>query len=266
MKILFLGDVVGRSGREAIQGNLKEIQRQNQIDFTIVNGENAAGGFGITEDICKDFYSAGVNVITTGNHLWDQKEISKYIDQDNHLLKPYNSPEGTPGIGFNTYNIVENKKIVVVNMLGNIFMKSVDNPFLKMDEVLKKIDYDNNISFIFVDFHAEATSEKVAMGHYLDGRVTAVIGTHQHIPTSDTCILEKGTAYQTDAGMCGDYNSVIGMKKEPVIKRFLGEDTKSRFSPSLGVATICGVIIESNSDDFLAKKIVSIKVNGITGN
>lgn len=265
MKVLFLGDIVGRSGREALNRHLHKINLDNQIDFTIVNGENAAGGFGITEKICGELYNAGANVITTGNHLWDQKEISKYIEKDNRLLKPYNSPEGTPGVGYNIFKTENDEKIIVINLIGNVFMKTNDNPFSKIDELMNKLKNENEVKFIFVDFHAEATSEKVAMGHHLNGRVTAVVGTHQHIPTADACILSYGTAYQTDAGMCGDYDSVIGMDKQPILDRFRGNEPKNRFTPALGEATICGVIVESYIDSYKAKSIIPIKVGGVLG-
>lgn len=265
MKVLFLGDIVGRSGREALNRHLHKINLDNQIDFTIVNGENAAGGFGITEKICGELYNAGANAITTGNHLWDQKEISKYIEKDNRLLKPYNSPEGTPGVGYNIFKTENDEKIIVINLIGNVFMKTNDNPFSKIDELMNKLKNENEVKFIFVDFHAEATSEKVAMGHHLNGRVTAVVGTHQHIPTADACILSYGTAYQTDAGMCGDYDSVIGMDKQPILDRFRGNEPKNRFTPALGEATICGVIVESYIDSYKAKSIIPIKVGGVLG-
>ena len=264
MKVLFLGDVVGRSGREALNKHLNQIIIEKNVDFTIVNGENSAGGFGITEKICNEFYLAGVDVITTGNHLWDQKEIAKYIDKDHRLLKPYNSAEGTPGVGYNIFQSNCGKVIAVINLIGNVFMKANDNPFKKIDEVIKEIEK-KDIHFIFVDFHAEATSEKVAMGHHLDGKVTAVVGTHQHIPTADAHILNKGTAYQTDAGMCGDYNSIIGMEKDTILEKFRGYETKNRFTPALGEATLCGVVIESKSDSFLAKSITPFKQGGVLG-
>ena len=179
-------------------------------------------------------------------------------DKDQNLLKPYNFAEGSPGLGFNIYELGNKEKIAVINIMGNLFMRSCDNAFFKIEEVLQKIDA-NDLSFIFVDFHAEATSEKVAMGHHLDGRVTAVVGTHQHVPTADSHILPKGTAYQTDAGMCGDYNSIIGMSKEPILDRFQGIKSKSKFSPAMGEATICGVIIESDTETGLAKNIKPIK-------
>jgi|TARA_E500000081_G_scaffold150917_1_gene180253 metallophosphoesterase (TIGR00282 family) len=266
MKILFLGDVMGRSGRHSLRDHLPQAIIDNNIDFVIANGENAAGGFGITESICNELYSYGVNVITTGNHLWDQKEITNYIDKDQNLLKPYNFAEGSPGLGFNIYELDNKEKIAVINIMGNLFMRSCDNAFFKIEEVLQKIDV-KDLSFIFVDFHAEASSEKMAMGHHLDGRVTAVVGTHTHVPTADATIMEHGTAYQTDAGMCGDYDSVIGTKKQEFVRKFATQDTeRKRVPPADGVGTLCGVIIESQHDNFLAKNIQSIRIGGKIGN
>ena len=266
MKILFLGDVMGRSGRHSLRDHLPQAIIDNNIDFVIANGENAAGGFGITESICNELYSYGVNVITTGNHLWDQKEITSYIDKDQNLLKPYNFAEGSPGLGFNIYELDNKEKIAVINIMGNLFMRSCDNAFFKIEEVLQKIDV-KDLSFIFVDFHAEASSEKMAMGHHLDGRVTAVVGTHTHVPTADATIMEHGTAYQTDAGMCGDYDSVIGTKKQEFVRKFATQDTeRKRVPPADGVGTLCGVIIESQHDNFLAKNIQSIRIGGKIGN
>ena len=266
MKILFLGDVMGRSGRHSLRDHLPKAITDHKIDFVIANGENAAGGFGITESICNELYSYGVNVITTGNHLWDQKEITNYIDKDQNLLKPYNFAEGSPGLGFNIYELDNKEKIAVINIMGNLFMRSCDNAFFKIEEVLQKIDV-KDLSFIFVDFHAEASSEKMAMGHHLDGRVTAVVGTHTHVPTADATIMEHGTAYQTDAGMCGDYDSVIGTKKQEFVRKFATQDTeRKRVPPADGVGTLCGVIIESQHDNFLAKNIQSIRIGGKIGN
>ena len=266
MKILFLGDVMGRSGRHSLRAHLPQAITDNNIDFVIANGENAAGGFGITESICNELYSYGVNVITTGNHLWDQKEITNYIDKDQNLLKPYNFAEGSPGLGFNIYELGNKEKIAVINIMGNLFMRSCDNAFFKIEEALQKIDV-KDLSFIFVDFHAEASSEKMAMGHHLDGRVTAVVGTHTHVPTADATIMEHGTAYQTDAGMCGDYDSVIGTKKQEFVRKFATQDTeRKRVPPADGVGTLCGVIIESQHDNFLAKNIQSIRIGGKIGN
>ncbi len=265
MKILFLGDVMGRSGRHSLRDHLPQAITDHNIDFVIANGENAAGGFGITKNICHELYSYGVNVITTGNHLWDQKEITSYIDKDQNLLKPFNFAEGSPGLGFNIYELANKEKIAVINIMGNLFMRSCDNAFFKIEEVLQKIDV-KDLSFIFVDFHAEASSEKMAMGHHLDGRVTAVVGTHTHVPTADANIMEHGTAYQTDAGMCGDYDSVIGTKKQEFVRKFATQDTeRKRVPPADGIGTLCGVIIESQDNNFLAKNIQSIRIGGKIG-
>ena len=205
------------------------------------------------------------SVITTGNHLWDQKEITNYIDKDQNLLKPYNFAEGSPGLGFNIYELDNKEKIAVINIMGNLFMRSCDNAFFKIEEVLQKIDV-KDLSFIFVDFHAEASSEKMAMGHHLDGRVTAVVGTHTHVPTADATIMEHGTAYQTDAGMCGDYDSVIGTKKQEFVRKFATQDTeRKRVPPADGIGTLCGVIIESQDNNFLAKNIQPIRIGGKIG-
>ena len=260
MKILFLGDVMGRSGRHSLRDHLPQAITDNNIDFVIANGENSAGGFGITESICNELYSYGVNVITTGNHLWDQKEITNYIDKDQNLLKPYNFAEGSPGLGFNIYELDNKEKIAVINIMGNLFMRSCDNAFFKIEEVLQKIDV-KNLSFIFVDFHAEASSEKMAMGHHLDGRVTAVVGTHTHVPTADATIMEHGTAYQTDAGMCGDYDSVIGMNKNNSLNRFMKKNSIKHF-PADGDATLSGVIVDCDIDTGLASKIESYIFGG----
>ena len=265
MRIVFLGDIVGRSGRQVVKDYLPEVIEKYKPDFIIANGENAAGGFGITAEICKDLYSYGIDVITTGNHVWDQKGITEYIDKDPNLLKPYNFAEGSPGLGFNIYETKNKSKIAVINIMGNLFMRSCDNAFFKIEEVLSHIDKEKPNS-IFLDFHAEATSEKMAMGHHLDGRVTAVVGTHTHVPTSDTMILENGTAYQTDAGMCGDYNSVIGTEKDRFVSKFATQDDKKvRLKPAMGEGTLCGVVIDTNPENILANRIEQIKLGGQIG-
>ena len=239
MKILFLGDVVGISGCSKIMNNLKSEIEKNDIDFVILNGENSSGpGVGININTCKDFFNCGVDVITTGNHVWDQKEIMSYIEKENRLLRPFNLYEPSPGKGFEIYETSQNIKIGVLNLMGNVFMKN---------HKLKK-DYD----LLIVDFHGEITSEKNAMGHYFDGHATLEGGTHTHIPTNDARILNNGTGYQTDAGMCGDYDSVIGMNKENSISRFLKEKSSKHF-PAVGEATLSGVIVDSNIETGLAK-------------
>ena len=223
MKILILGDLMGNSGKKAIQENLSKIIKDKKIDFTVVNGENVAeDGKGITKDIAEELLNLGVDVITSGNHIWDKKETTDYIDKENRLLRPANLAEGSPGKGFEIY-LTKNKKykIGVINLMGNVFMRKTNDVFQTAKNISEKIVLKKNVDFLVVDFHGEITSEKMAIGHFFDGLSTCVVGTHTHVPTADTRILEKGTAYQTDIGMCGDYNSVIGMNKENSIKKFL---------------------------------------------
>ena len=257
MKILFLGDVVGISGCSKLMNNLLNQIKKNEINFVIVNGENAAeSGVGLTKEICEDFFKCGVNVITTGNHVWDQKEIMNFIDKENRLLRPKNLFEPAPGRGFEIYNTNENIKIGVLNLMGNVFMKKCEDVFeiakKFIDEYKLKEDYD----FLVVDFHGEITSEKNAIGYFFDGKATLVIGTHTHIPTNDARVLENGTAYQTDAGMCGDYDSVIGMNKENSLNRFLKKNSVKHF-PATGDATLCGVIVDCDIKTGLATDIKS---------
>ena len=261
MRILFLGDVVGRSAREAVIKEIPEIRRNFSIDFVIVNGENAAGGFGITEKICEDFFSSGIDCITTGNHVWDQKELFDYIKNENRLLRPINYPEETPGKGF---EIFPNQlgRVLVVNVMGRLFMESLDDPFNAIEKVLDENPLGVTCDAIIIDIHAETTSEKTAMGHFCDGRVSLVVGTHTHIPTADHQILPYGTAYQTDAGMCGDYDSVIGMEKTEPIRRFVEKTPGGRFNPAQGSPTLCGVIIET-SPDGLSETIEPFRLGGI---
>ena len=262
MKILFLGDVVGISGCSKIMNNLKsEIEKKN-INFVILNGENSAEpGVGLTEEICKDFFNCGVNVITSGNHVWDQKEIMSYIDKENRLLRPYNLFEPSPGKGFQIYKTSNDIKIGVLNLMGNVFMKKCEDVFETAKKFLKNYNLNEDYNFLIVDFHGEITSEKNAIGHFFDGKATLVIGTHTHIPTNDARVLKNGTAYQTDAGMCGDYDSVIGMNKENSIKRFLKEDSTKHF-PAIGEATLSGVIVDCDIKTGLANHIESYIFGG----
>ena len=261
MKILFLGDVVGLSGCSKLTNSLSEVIKSKQIDFVIVNGENAAlQGVGLTKEICQNFFDCGVDVITTGNHVWDQKEIMAFIDKEERLLRPKNLFEPAPGKGFNIYTSKNNTKIGVLNLMGNVFMKKCENVFEASEKFLKKYKLKKDYDLLVVDFHGEITSEKNAIGHFFDGKATLVVGTHTHIPTNDARILKKGTGYQTDAGMCGDYDSVIGMNKENSINRFLKKDSIKHF-PAIGNATLCGVIVECNIETGLAKSIKSY-ING----
>ena len=221
MKILFLGDIVGNSGCLAVKKNLPEQIKNKNIDFVIVNGENAADqGVGITEEICKDLFNSGVDVITSGNHVWDQKEIIKYIDKDNRLLRPENLTEVSFGKGFEVFTSKNGFKIGVLNLMGNIFMKKCDDVFEASQKFIKKNSLKKDYDFLVIDFHGEITSEKMAIGHLFDGKATLIVGTHTHVPTNDARILKNGSAYQTDAGMSGDYNSVIGMDKNNSLNKF----------------------------------------------
>ena len=255
MKILFLGDVVGVSGCSKILNNLLlEIQNKN-IDFVVVNGENAAeSGVGITEEICKDFFNCGVDVITTGNHVWDQKDTMSHIGKENWLLRPKNLFEPSPGNGFGIFTAKNGMKVGVLNLMGNVFMKKCEDVFVAAEKFMKYHELKKHYDFLIVDFHGEITSEKAAMGHFFDGNATLVIGTHTHIPTNDARVLKGGTAYQTDAGMCGDYDSVIGMNKENSINRFLKKKSIKHF-PATGDATLSGVIVECDIETGLAIKI-----------
>ena len=266
MRIFFLGDIVGKSGRLAVINNINEIIDKRKIDFVIVNGENAADqGVGITEGISNDLFNAGVDVITTGNHVWDQKETANHIERETRLLRPENISNNSPGKGFGIFKSKNGFKVGVLNLMGNVFMKKCDDVF-KAAEVFKnkyklKEDYD----FLVVDFHGEITSEKMAMGHFFDGKATLVVGTHTHIPTNDARILKAGTAYQTDAGMCGDYDSVIGMNKENSINRFLKKNSSKHF-PATGEATLCGVIVECDVETGLAIDIKKYVYGGQLNN
>ena len=255
MRILFLGDIVGATGCSMLQNNLLRVKESKQIDFIIVNGENAAkSGVGITDDICKDFFNCGVDVITTGNHVWDQKETMEFIEKENRLLRPKNLFEPAPGKGFGIYQTKRNFKVGVLNLMGNVFMKKCDDVFEISEKFMQSYKLKNDYDFLVVDFHGEITSEKNAIGHFFDGSATLVVGTHTHIPTNDARILNNGTAYQTDAGMCGDYDSVIGMNKENSINRFMKKNSSKHF-PALGEATLCGVIVDCNVETGLADKI-----------
>ena len=268
MNILILGDIMGPSGREVINSNLKSIINTKKIDFTIINGENSADdGRGITKEIANELFELGVDVITSGNHIWDKKETAEFILKEDRLLRPANLAEGTPGRGYGIY-FTKNKKfkVAVINLMGNVFMRKTEDAFLSAANIQKKIILKDNVDFIVVDFHGEITSEKTAIGHFFDGKATMVVGTHTHIPTADTRILNKGTAYQTDIGMCGDYNSVIGMNKENAIMKFLNDDKAQRHFPAVGQSTLSGIIVEGDAETGLAKKIEQFLYGGVLVN
>ena len=254
MRIFFLGDIVGRSGRLAVVANLKEILEKKKIDFVIVNGENAADqGVGITEEISNDLFNSGVDVITTGNHVWDQKETANHIERETRLLRPENISSNSPGKGFGIYESKNGFKVGVLNLMGNVFMKKCDDVFKTAETFMNKYKLKEDYDFLVVDFHGEITSEKMAMGHFFDGKATLVVGTHTHVPTNDVRILINGTAYQTDAGMCGDYDSVIGMNKRNSLNRFLKKESKKHY-PAEGDATLSGLIVECDTSNGLAYK------------
>ena len=247
MKIMIVGDVVGRSGRDAVAKHLPALRAQLDLDFVIVNGENAAHGFGITEAICNDLYAQGADVITTGNHVWDQREIMNYIDGDDRLLRPLNFPAGTPGKGAGVFETKDGRKVMVVHAMCRLFMDPLDDPFA---------------GAILLDLHGEASSEKMAMAHFLDGRVSAVVGTHTHVPTADAQVFKGGTAYQTDLGMTGDYDSVIGMQKENATARFTTKLPQGRLEPASGEATFCAMYLETDDGTGLATRAEPVRLGG----
>jgi metallophosphoesterase (TIGR00282 family) len=262
MKIIYFGDIVGRSGRTAVLNSLDEIRARHAPDLLIANGENAAHGFGITEKICNEFYAAGVDVISTGNHVWDQRETVGFIDRHPRLLRPINFPAGTPGRGAGLFAAANGRKVFVVNVMGRLFMDALDDPFAAVERELAPQRLAGTADAIIVDVHAEATSEKMAMGHVCDGRVSLVVGSHSHVPTADHQILPKGTAYQTDAGMCGDYDSVIGMDKTLPIQRFTRKLPTERLSAAMGPGTLCAVFVETDDRTGLARRVSPVRVAG----
>jgi|TARA_E500000178_G_scaffold355702_1_gene429318 metallophosphoesterase (TIGR00282 family) len=268
VNLLILGDIMGASGRKALSNKLPELIKKNKIDFVIVNGENASDdGRGITKEITEDFFKSGVDVITSGNHIWDKKETTEFIEKENRLLRPANLVSGSPGRGYKIYFSKNKKfKVGVLNLMGNVFMRKTEDVFKTAREIRDKMKLKKNVDFFIVDFHGEITSEKMAAGHFFDGKATCVVGTHTHVPTADTRILDGGTAYQTDIGMCGDYNSVIGMNKENSIKRFLKEKDAVNHFPAVGEGTLSGVIVETNFETGLAKKITRLICGGSLAN
>ena len=250
---------MGRSGRNVVIKELPNIIKKNQINFVIANGENSAGGYGITQTICNELFEAGVDVITSGNHIWDQKETMDFIRNEQRLLRPWNWGEGTPGTGFQIFE-KNNFKIGVMNLMGNVYMKKTDSVFSFIDDKMKNIKLKKEVDFLLVDIHAEITSEKQAMGYFLDGKATLVVGTHTHTPTLDFRVLENGTAYQTDAGMCGDYNTIIGMNRDGALKRFFSGVRGERLQPGLSEGTISGIKIVGDIKTGLAKMIEPIIV------
>ncbi|MEI9888642.1 MAG: TIGR00282 family metallophosphoesterase [Rhizomicrobium sp.] len=261
MRILFLGDIIGKPGRDVVAAELPRLKDSLDLDLVIANGENAAGGFGLTHAIARDFFAVGIDVITTGNHWADQKEILSFIGDEDRVLRPANYPKGTPGRGANLYQTRKGERALVINVMGRVFMDALDDPFASVEAELAACPLGEGADAIVVDVHAEATSEKMAMGHFCDGRASFVVGTHQHVPSADAQIFPGGTAYQTDAGACADYDSVIGMDKYQPVQRFLTKINTGRFSPATGPATLCGVFVETGARG-LAVRIEPVRVGG----
>jgi 2',3'-cyclic-nucleotide 2'-phosphodiesterase len=262
MRLLCVGDVVGRSGRSAIAEYLPSLVGDLRLDFVVVNGENAAGGFGITEEICQDLIDAGADVITTGNHVWDQREALVFIERQPRLVRPANFPTGTPGRGASLVVARNGARVLVANVMGRVFMDAMDDPFATIDRELAACPLGEQADVVVIDIHAEATSEKQAMAHHLDGRASLVVGTHTHVPTADHQVLDGGTAYMSDVGMTGDYDSVIGMDKEEPVTRFLRKIPGNRFQPAMGPATLCAVAVEIDDATGLATAVGPLRIGG----
>ena len=262
MRILFIGDVVGRSGRAVLLERLPALVRDWELDFVAVNGENAAGGFGITEAIYQEFIDAGADVITGGNHSWDQKEAMVFIERAPRLIRPINYPAGTPGRGAAMIDTRTGRRALVMNVMGRIFMDALDDPFAAVERELAACPLKAAADAVIVDIHAEATSEKQAMGHFCDGRASLVVGTHTHVPTADHQILPRGSAFVSDVGMTGDYDSIIGMDKDEPMSRFLRKIAGARFEPALGEATLCALARETDDATGLARRVGAVRLGG----
>lgn len=262
MKILILGDIVGAAGRKAVLDALPGLRERLDLDFVAVNGENAAHGFGITDKMCAEFYAAGADVITSGNHVWDRREIMNTIDGDPRLLRPINYPPLTPGKGEGVFPARGGRRVLVINCMGRLFMDPLDDPFAAVAKVLERHALGRTVDAVLIDIHAEATSEKMAMAHFVDGRASLVVGTHSHVPTADAHILTGGTGYQTDVGMCGDYDSVIGMIKTTAVARFTSKLPGPKLEPAGGEATVCGTFVETDEATGLARSIQPLRLGG----
>jgi len=262
MRILFIGDIVGRSGRRIVLDRLPGLIEEWKLDFVAINGENAAGGFGITETIYQELVDAGADAITLGNHAWDQKEALVFIERAPKLIRPINYPVGTPGRGAAMIEARSGARVLVINAMGRIFMDPLDDPFAAIERELSACALKRDADAIIIDIHCEATSEKQAMGHFCDGRASLVVGTHTHAPTADHQILPGGTAFISDVGMTGDYDSVIGMMKDEPLNRFVRKIPSSRFEPALGAATLCAVAVETDDATGLAHRIGAVRLGG----
>jgi metallophosphoesterase (TIGR00282 family) len=263
MRILFIGDIVGRSGRNVLLDRLPRLIAGWQLDFVVVNGENAAGGFGITEAIYNEFIDAGADAITLGNHAWDQREALVFIERAPRLIRPLNYPAGTPGRGAAMIDTKAGKRVLVMNVMGRIFMDALDDPFAAVERELAACALGAAADAIIIDMHCEATSEKQGMGYFADGRASLVVGTHTHVPTSDYRILKSGTAFISDVGMTGDYDSVIGMAKDEPLGRFIRKIPQGKFEPAGGPATLCAIAIETNDATGLATRVSPVRLGGV---
>jgi len=261
MRILFIGDIMGKPGRDVVTAELPRLRESLGLDLVIANGENAAGGFGLTQAIAREFFAVGIDVISTGNHWADQKEILSFIDDEDRILRPLNYPKGTPGRGANLYQTRKGERVLVINAMGRVFMDALDDPFAAVEAELNACPLGEAVDAVVVDIHAEATSEKMAMGQFCDGRASLVVGSHSHVPTADAQIFPGGTAYQTDAGACADYDSVIGMEKFQPVQRFVTKMSSGRFAPATGPATLCAVFAETNAKG-LATRIEPVRLGG----
>src|SRR6201997_2799691 len=262
MRLLFVGDVVGRSGRAIVVERLPRLVADWKLDFVVVNGENAAGGFGITEAIYQDLIDAGADAITLGNHAWNQREALVFIERAPRLVRPLNFPAGTPGRGAALLDAKNGGRVLVVNLMGRIFMDPLDDPFAAIDRELSGCALRREADAIIIDIHCEATSEKQAMGHFCDGRASLVVGTHTHTPTADHQILPGGTAFVSDVGMTGDYDSVIGMSKAEPLHRFVRRIPSGKFEPAMGEATLCALAVETDDASGLARRIAAVRLGG----
>ncbi len=262
MKILFCGDIVGSSGRRVLREHLPSLRENLKLDFVIANAENAAHGFGLTPKLYKAIKDMGIDVITMGNHVWDKKDVIEILEKESDIIRPLNYPEGTIGQGFRIYSLKDGRKVGVLQVLGQVFMKEVFSPFQAVKQVTSHYKLGEDYHALIVDIHGEATSEKMALGFFMDGSASLVAGTHTHIPTGDSMILPKGTGYMTDIGMCGDYYSIIGMQVETALPRFTGNGMKCRLQPAEGSGTLCGVYIETDDRTGLCREIKPIRLGG----
>lgn len=262
MRILYCGDVVGQAGRKMITEHLPRLRAELKLDFVLVNGENAAHGFGITDKIAREMFDAGADCVTLGNHTWDQKDIVPFLDAEPRMIRPLNFPAGTPGRGAQVYRAASGRSVLVIQVMGRLFMESNDCPFTAADRELDKYRLGASVDAIVVDLHAEATSEKMSLGHHLDGRVSLAAGTHTHVPTDDAMILAGGTGYVSDIGMCGAYDSVIGMEKENARRRFVKRGPTQRLEPAEGEGTLSAIYVETDDRSGLATRIAPLRFGG----